>query len=242
MNTLGLLVVCLVVTPVMAAVLYANDHPVLFNFISNKEASWIDDTGNNIVDNGDSVSVGEGSFSVEGPSWLKATSDEVYYIDEIYFSLVCSGTLHTCVFDGSGSRTIMTIWGTGGGTMKLSGIHFFNGGDGGDSGGALKIRSSALVSLRGCKLSSNQANYGAGIYAGDTATVNLYSTSFDGNTHTHFSGKGDDIYVSGASATVHSTCPPDWSGTPAAGSDLDTYNEPTSPGTLSGTTKSFDIG
>ncbi|GMH98718.1 hypothetical protein TrST_g13621 [Triparma strigata] len=31
----------------------------------------------------------------------------------------------------------------------------------------------------------------------------------------------------------------DWSGTPAAGSDLDTYN---SGGTLSGTTKSFDIG
>ena len=129
--------------------------------------------------------------------------------------------------------------------VQAENLRDMNGGDGGDSGGALKIRSSALVSLRGCKLSSNQANYGAGIYAGDTATVNLYSTSFDGNTHTHFSGKGDDIYVSGASATVHSTCPPDWSGTPAAGSDLDTYiyyYGSTYYGTISGTKKSFDIG
>ena len=98
--------------------------------------------------------------------------------------------------------------------------------------------SSALVSLQGCRILSNQANYGGGIYAGSSGTtVNLYSTSFDGNTAT---GNGDDIYGNSASLTVHSTCPPDWSGTPAAGSDLDTYANFIA--TLSGTTKSFDIG
>ena len=123
--------------------------------------------------------------------------------------------------------------------MTLSGIHFKDS-SGGYYGGALYIRSSAPVSLQGCKLSSNQANYGGGIYAtGSGTTVNIYSTSFDGYTATY----GDDIYVTqSASVTVHSTCPPDWSGTPAAGSDLGTGTSTTLPGILSGTTKNFDIG
>ena len=124
--------------------------------------------------------------------------------------------------------------------MTLAGIHFLN--SVGIDGGALYIWSSALVSVQGCKLSSNQADgnrLGGGAIFAQTSgtTLNLYSTTFDGNTATY----GDDIYVqSSASVTVHSTCPPDWSGTPATGSDLDTYT--TSTATLSGTTKSFDIG
>ena len=120
--------------------------------------------------------------------------------------------------------------------MTLAGIHFMDGSRSG-SGGALYIYSSALVSVQGCKLSSNQAYRGGAIYAGGSVTtINIFTTDFDGNTATY---DGDDIYVSWASVTVHSTCPPDWSGTPATGSDLDTYN---GGGTLSGTTKSFDIG
>ena len=123
--------------------------------------------------------------------------------------------------------------------MTLAGIHFLDGNVGSSYGGAFYISSSALVSIEGCKLSSNQAYYGGGIYAEDSGTtVNLYTTSFDGNTASDF---GDNIYIrySGCSLTVHSTCPPDWSGTPAAGSGLDTYNNGC---TLSGTTKSFDTG
>ena len=126
--------------------------------------------------------------------------------------------------------------------MTLAGIHFKDGYRSGTSyGGALYIQSSAHVSLQGCKLSSNQAsNAGGGFYAQNSGTtMNLYTTTFDGNTAT---SNGDDIYVSSsASVTVHSTCPPDWSGTPAAGSNLDTYIH-SSGGTISGTTKSFDIG
>ncbi len=133
--------------------------------------------------------------------------------------------------------------------MTLAGIHFLDGNVGSSYGGAFYISSSALVSIEGCKLSSNQARYGGGIAASRSGTtVNLYSTIFDGNTATN---GGDDIYVAdSASGTVHSTCPQDWIGEPAAGSNLDTYacnGSSGSPcydksGTLSGTTKSFDIG
>ena len=118
--------------------------------------------------------------------------------------------------------------------MTLAGIHFKDASSG-SYGGALYIDASALVSLQGCKLSSNQANIGGAIWAdGSGTTLNIFTTTFDGNTATN---EGDDIR-STASITIHSTCPPDWSGTPATGSNLDTTNY----GTLSGTTKSFDIG
>ena len=121
--------------------------------------------------------------------------------------------------------------------MTLAGIHFKDGYTQWDNGGALYIVTSALVSVQGCKLSSNQATWGGGIAASSSGTtINIFTTIFVGNTATN----GDDIYVGwSASVTVHSTCPPDWGGTPATGSNLDTYNN---GGTLSGTTKSFDIG
>ncbi|GMH78705.1 hypothetical protein TrST_g13935 [Triparma strigata] len=59
-------------------------------------------------------------------------------------------------------------------------------------------------------------------------------------------GFGNDIYaVSGGSVTVHSTCPPDLSGTPEAGSNLNTracHIGCLYPGTILGTLKSFDLG
>lgn len=235
---LAFLVILLVMPPVMAAVHHANDHPVLFNFISNKVTDTNTyTTGNNIVDNGDDVVLGVGTFS--GPPYSGSpypNTDTVYTTTGIYFSLVCSGAAHSCVLNGSNSRRLMFIDGTGGGTTTLSGIHFLDSNSDG-WGGALHIHN-ALVSVQGCKLSSNQAYRGGGILAQDSGTtVNIYSTNFDGNTA---SNGGGDIYVNWyASVTVHSTCPPGWSGTPAAGSDLVTQNY---AGTLSGTIKSFDIG
>ena len=166
MKSLGLLVGLIAL--VGATVHYANDHPVLFNFISNGNWAGSAGQGNHIVDNGDSVAVGVGTFS--GAPY--AHSDIVYSTYGIYFSLVCSGTLHSCVLDGSNSRRLMHIWGTGGGAMTLSGLQFLDGYVGGGSwAGALFIRSSALVSLQGCKLSSNQATNGGAIFAYDSGTT-----------------------------------------------------------------------
>ena len=215
---------------------YANDHPVLWNLISNR-ASFGYTAGNNIVENGDSVVVGQGSFSGPPYAYSPVPYSRVYYTTGIYFSLVCSGEIHGCVLDGLNLHHIMHIRDTGSGTTRLSGIHFKDGRAEGSYGGALTIES-ALVSLKSCKFSSNQAYMGGAIFARASGTmVNLYTTSFVGNSATN---SGEDIYSydGGASVTVHSTCPPDWSGTPAAGSDLDIANY----GTLSGTTKSFDIG
>ena len=106
----------------------------------------------------------------------------------------------------------------------------------------MAITSSALVSVQGCKLSSNQADYDGGAIAAYNSgtTLNIYTTIFDGNTATD---SGDDIYVyASASVTVHDSCPPDWIGEPVAGSDLVTYNNPGNPGTISGNLTSFDDG
>ena len=108
------------------------------------------------------------------------------------------------------------------GTIKLSGLHFRNGGTSSGSGGALFIENSALVSLEGCQFSANEAKNGAGIYI-HFSTVDLYSTAFVGNLASTYA---DDIFATGTTltvpVTVHSTCPPDWSGTPVAGTNLDT--------------------
>ena len=217
----------------MAAVYNANNQDVLFNLISNY--AGVDNRGNNIVNNGDLVVAAEETFSGAPYAWVHS----LYYTENIYFSLVCSGAMHSCVLDGSNNRRIMAISGTGSGTMRLSGIHFKDGYPGNYNGGALYIYSSALVSLVACKFSSNHAgSYGGAIYAKESGTaINLYLSYFDENS----ASSGDDISAEkSASVTVHSTCPQDWSGTPESGSDLDTFASSSS--TLSGTTKSFGIG
>ena len=76
-----------------------------------------------------------------------------------------------------------------------------------------------------------------GINANNVNNVNLYITSFDGNS----ANNGNDIYVwNSANVTVQSTCPPGWFGEPVAGSMLDTST--TGGGTISGNLTSFDDG
>ena len=135
---LAFLVIVLVATPVIATVHYPNNHPVLFNLISNGYVGGSE--GNNIVDNGDDVALGVGTFS-GAPYGSSAT---VYHTNGIYFTLVCSGAPHICVLDGLNSRRLMYIDGTGGGTMTLAGIFFLDGYVSGHGhGGALFITSSA---------------------------------------------------------------------------------------------------
>jgi hypothetical protein len=84
---LAFLVIVLVATPVLAAEHYANNHPVLYNLISNlisNRAGSGYTTGNNIVDSGDDVALGVGTFS--GAPY--ADSQSVYYTEEIYFSFM----------------------------------------------------------------------------------------------------------------------------------------------------------
>eukprot|EP00519_Triparma_laevis_P012721 CAMPEP_0182498884 /NCGR_PEP_ID=MMETSP1321-20130603/6944_1 /TAXON_ID=91990 /ORGANISM="Bolidomonas sp., Strain RCC1657" /LENGTH=195 /DNA_ID=CAMNT_0024702995 /DNA_START=114 /DNA_END=698 /DNA_ORIENTATION=+ len=195
MNALGLLVVGLLALSslVGATVHNAEDHDDLFNLISNYCYSAGCMAGNNIVTNGDSVIAAVGTFS--GAPY--ANSDAVYFPLSIYFSLVCSGVPHSCILNGANSRMIMRISGTGSGTITISGMTFKDGDDMG-----VWTTSSARVTFEASKFVSCSTK---AIQVQSSGTVNLYATVFSATN-------GDDIYLLGGSATVHSTCPPDWSG------------------------------
>jgi hypothetical protein len=130
----------------------------------------------------------------------------------------------SCVLDGENERTGMYVKGTGSGTLILRALTFDKGF--GNAGGGVRIESGAIVDLKLLVFSNNRATssydgYGGGaIYVSSSEiTVNVYSTSFFGNTAD--SGKGDDIYRSSYGSpiiTIHNTCPsPYSSNTPIQG-------------------------
>jgi hypothetical protein len=115
----------------------------------------------------------------------------------------------------------MWVSGTGAGTLLLRALTFQDGNSGGNSGGGVVIQSGAIVTIELCVFSNCRATYssygGGAIYVASSATtVNVYGTSFNGNTAA--SGNGDDIYVYSGTITIHNTCPsPYSSNTPAQG-------------------------
>ena len=173
---------------------------VLFHAISNGVCDECT-TGNNIVSNGAIVLAAQGTY-IGAPY---ADSDNVYRIDDIYFSLICSSSPHSCILDGADSRRIMYISRTSSQTLTIAGMTFKDGSTG--TGGGMFIGSSALVSIQTCKFVSCYANGdgGGAIYA--RATVNIYTTTFADNSAA-WGGVGNDIATfSGGDVTIHSTCP-----------------------------------
>jgi predicted outer membrane repeat protein len=79
------------------------------------------------------------------------------------------------------------------------------------------------VTIELCIFTNNRATKseggGGAIYVsgfGSGTAVNVYGTSFNGNTAD--SGNGDDIYNNGGTITIHNTCPsPYSSNTPIQG-------------------------
>ena len=104
MNKLGLLVVVLfIIIPVIAEVVNVSTQSEISSAMGTSGSSRV-------------IVVAETGAYTGG-----------YSLSQKYFSLVCSGAVHNCVFDGSNSRRLMDIQGTGGGTMTLAGIHFKDG-------------------------------------------------------------------------------------------------------------------
>ena len=86
-----------------------------------------------------------------------------------------------------------------------------------------------------CLFNSCAARDGGAIYVEGSSIVRIYVTLFISNTATN---NDDDINtVEGGTVKVHDTCPPDWSGIPTTGSNLDTDGNP-----ISGTAKNFGQG
>lgn len=197
-----------------------NNHSNLFNAISN--ADYGGSVGNNIVSDGSVVRVEQGGYS--GSPY--AHSSLVYFLVDKYIDLVCTAEPHSCVLDGNNQRTIMEIYGTGSGTMKIAGF-MFDDGNSGSSGGGLNVR--GIVVLELCQFKGNSSVNGGANYAYSSSTqLDTYGVSYEANTATI---GGNDIYIFGSTVTVHTTCPDNWSGSPTTGSSLDITNY----GTLSGT-------
>jgi hypothetical protein len=182
----------------------------LFNTIS--------EDGNSIMANGDTTILAAGSYKCSQGTC--ADSYNMLRTDDLNGEVKCVEDNASCVLDGENARRGMTVYGTGSGTLILRALTFDKGYE--DYGGGVYIREGARVDLELCIFSNNRAtlrDYGGGaiIVGGSGTTVNIYGTSFNGNTAD--SGNGDDIYRwSGGTITIHNTCPsPYSSNTPIQG-------------------------
>jgi hypothetical protein len=102
----------------------------------------------------------------------------------------------SCVLDGENARRGMWVEGTGSGRLILRALTFDKGYA--SRGGGVYIDYGAIVDLELCIFSNNRATsstFGGGaIFAeGSGTSVNVYGTSFNGNTAL-YGGNGHDIY------------------------------------------------
>jgi hypothetical protein len=187
----------------------------LFNTVSN-QVNYVDNTGNSIMANGDTTSLAVGPYKCsEGTC---ASSDNMLWTDDLYVEVKCVEDNASCVLDGENQRRGMYVSGTESGTLVLRALTFDKGY--GSRGGGVWIESGAIVDLKLCVFSNNRAtNVGGAITVYSAlyiATINIYGTSFNGNTAD--GGDGDAIYNDSGTITIHNTCPsPYSSNTPIQG-------------------------
>jgi hypothetical protein len=195
----------------------------LFNTVSNFVYTINYNTGNSIMANGDTAILAVGPYKCsEGTC---AHSNRMLWTDNLNGEVKCVEDNASCVLDGENERVVMHVWGTGSGTLILRALTFDKGLVSGAGGGG-HIRGGAIVTIELCIFSNNRAtgnsiaDFGGGaiFVDGIGSTVNIYGTSFNGNTAD--SGNGDDIYNYNiqASIIIHNTCPsPYSSNTPIQG-------------------------
>jgi predicted outer membrane repeat protein len=188
----------------------------LFNTVSNADYDFVENTGNSIMSNGDTVILAVGSYKCSDGTC--SGSDLMLYTWTLNGEVKCMEDNASCVLDGENERRVMMVEGTGSGTLILRALTFDKGYADGDEGGGVKISNHALVDLELVVFSNNRATStysgGGAIYVhGSETTVNIYGTSFYGNTAD--SGSGDDIYGSSflgsPTITIHNTCPSPYS-------------------------------
>jgi predicted outer membrane repeat protein len=197
---------------------HVDDMNGLFNTVSNYATT---NTGNSIMANGDTAILADGSYKCSDGTC--ADSDEMLFTLELNGEVKCVEDNASCVLDGENRRRGMDVWGTGSGTLILRALTFDKG-YASTSGGGVYFESGAIVALELCVFSNNRATsseYGGGaiLAEGSGTSVNVYGTSFYGNTAE--SGYGDDIYrnsYGSPTITIHNTCPsPYSSSTPIQG-------------------------
>ena len=166
------------------------------------------------MSNGDDVVVKEGDYICGSCN----SNGRMFWISGLYGKVRCERDNLGCKLDGEGSRQVMLVDGTGGGTLVLRGLHILRGNS--VFGGGMNANSNAMVTLElvlfeNCHASSEV--YGGGAIMGWSGDLNLFGVSFLGNTAA--SNQGYDIYVNtgSSSVTFHNTCPVGEGGSPTEG-------------------------
>jgi len=139
----------------------------------------------------------------------------VLFTQSLYGSIECTDDSANCVLNGESSRKVMRVQGSGGQTLTLRALNFQNGL--GDLGGGAYIRNDAIVEILLCVFSNCSASSGGALHIiGSGPSINVYGTTFSGNTAT--SGNGNDINHISGTITIYNTCPsPYSSNTPTQG-------------------------
>ena len=175
--------------------------------------------GTDIMANGDTTTLSVGEYKCsEGTC---ASSYSMLVTDDLYGTVQCLNDDASCVLDGESSIGGMWVWGTGSGKLTIRAIRFYKGkaifGGGAYVYGTVDF---TLCVFDSCEATSIFSDYGGGgIYVSSSGgTVNIYATTFTGNSAA--SGNGDDIYnyKYGGTVTIHNTCPSPYSAnTPTQG-------------------------
>jgi hypothetical protein len=194
----------------------------LFNTVSNYVYSGVN-TGNSIMPNGETAILAVGSYKCsEGTCADTYSTPNMLRTVDLNGEVKCVEDTASCVLDGENARRVMDVRGTGSATLILRALTFDKGYA--ELGGGVNIDEGAIVTIELCIFSNNRAsrwNYGGGAFFAEESrtTVNVYGTSFYGNTAD--SGDGDDIHRSSwgsPTITIHNTCPsPYSSNTPIQG-------------------------
>ena len=171
----------------------------------------IGDGRNSSMALGDEVIVAEGDY-ICGP----CNSDyDMYYLSSLYGTVRCATDDLGCKLSGEGSRQVMRVRGTAGGTLVLRSLSIHKGNYGG--GGGLYMYSGVvnleLILFDECQ--ATDSDWGGGAVYAYSGTLNLYGVSFINNNAA--SNNGDDVYTLEAAVTIHSSCPDGYEGTPTEG-------------------------
>jgi hypothetical protein len=206
-----------------------DDMDGVFNYLSNHPVhDWdggVDNQGNSIIDNGDTVVLAAGVYKCPSGTCAGPTSgshNNMIHTNSLSGEVKCTLDDASCIMDGEESRRILEVVGTGDGrNLIITAVTFKNGKA--YSGGGISITTTetsprnAQVDLKLCVFSfcQSQSLYqgGGAIYVANSHTVymqvNIYGTSFMNNTAVY--GVGDDILSYYPTTTIYNTCPPPYS-------------------------------
>ena len=149
---------------------------------------------------GDEVIVAEGDY-ICGPCY---SDFSMYALNHLYGTVRCATDDLGCKLSGEGSRTVMWVDGTAGGTLVLRSFHIHRGNSW--AGGGLGMAGDPIVNLelirfKECQATNTGIDYGGGAVYASTGTLKLYGVSFLNNNAA--SNNGDDMYTWDAAFSLH---------------------------------------